>query len=249
MKEEVRPWGGLNGPKVNLKARAGAQMLWPPTMPRRASKRPEFDPDRRVLVRHLTFLGGGVVLLGCKREPPKPTTAAPLKKRPPPTTSHLTFTQDEWVILEAAVARIVPKDDTPGALEAGVPTYIDRVLQTPQLERMRRDFPPGLLALDRRAQRLHQKPFIECTPAQQDAVLTFFKDSPETSGEARWYEYLLVLTLEGFLGDPSYGGNQGKVGWALVGFELVGAGPADPTRQYDGKAHLHDARCGGGKGC
>ena len=38
------------------------------------------------------------------------------------------------------------------------------------------------------------------------------------SGEAQFYENLLILTLEGFLGDPAYGGNKDKVGWALIGF-------------------------------
>ena len=54
------------------------------------------DVSRRVFVQHLTFFGGGVVLLGgCKEDKPveKPAAAAP------PTTSHKTFTNEEWATL------------------------------------------------------------------------------------------------------------------------------------------------------
>ena len=93
-------------------------------------------------------------------------------------------------------------------------------------------------------------PFAQARPEQQDELITIFKNSPEKSGEARWYEMFVVLTLEGFLGDPSYGGNKGEVGWKLVGFSLVGRNvKGDPKAPYDGSARLHQLTCGGGKGC
>jgi len=46
-------------------------------------------------------------------------------------------------------------------------------------------------------------------------------------------------TLEGFFSDPIYGGNRDKLGWKLVGFELVGHEAAEPQPGYDGVAHLH----------
>lgn len=206
--------------------------------------------SRRVFVRRLTFMGGGVVLLGSacakkKEEPPK--------QQPPPqalTSSHRTFTNPEWDTLSAAVDRVLPRDEDPGALDANVPEYIDRMLQTPELEQMRANFVPGLAALERRAQKMFKTPFAKATPAQQDELLTLFKNSPEASGEARWYEMLVVLSLEGFLGDPSYGGNKGQVGWQLVGFKLVGGDrPGDPKPKYDGSQTLVDLRCGGKRGC
>ncbi|MEW5740887.1 MAG: gluconate 2-dehydrogenase subunit 3 family protein [Myxococcota bacterium] len=211
------------------------------------------DVSRRVFVRRLTFMGGGVVLVGgagvgCKDDKP------PQKAPPPPpqalVSSHKTFTNDEWATLSAAVDRVLPKDEDPGALEAGVPEYIDRMLQTPALEQMRKNFVPGLAALERRAQKMFKTSFWKATAAQQDELLTLFKNSPETSGEARWYEMLVVLTLEGFLGDPSYGGNRGEVGWKLVGFELVGRNvKGDPKPPYDGSQRLDELRCGGKRGC
>jgi gluconate 2-dehydrogenase gamma chain len=212
---------------------------------------PESDDDvsRRVFVHHLTFFGGGAVLLGgCKKDEPKPK--APEAPKQALTSSHKTFTDPEWLTLSAACERMIPKDEDAGAVEAGVPEYIDRMLQTEQLQQMKQNFVPGLAALERRAQRMFQKPFHQCTAAQQDELIAIFKNSPEKSGEARWYEMFVVLVLEGYLGDPSYGGNQGEVGWKLVGFNLVGRNvKGDPKPPYDGSKHLHQLVCGGGKGC
>jgi gluconate 2-dehydrogenase gamma chain len=208
----------------------------------------EDDLSRRVFVHQLTFFGGGAVLLGGCKDEPKAKPPEPPKQAL--TSSHKTFTDGEWLTLTAACERMIPKDDDAGAVEAGVPEYIDRMLQTEQLEQMKKNFVPGLAALDRRAQRMFQKPFHEATPAQQDELIAIFKDSPEKSGESRWYEMFVVLVLEGYLGDPSYGGNQGEVGWKLVGFNLVGRNvKGDPKTPYDGSKRLHQLVCGGGKGC
>ena len=169
---------------------------------------------------------------------------------PPPTVSHKTFTDTEFATITAAVDRMIPRDEDPGALDANVPEYIDRILQTENLKQMKENFVPGVAALDRRAQRMFKVPFAQAKPEQQDELITIFKNSPEKSGEARWYEMFVVLTLEGFLGDPSYGGNKGEVGWKLVGFNLVGRNvKGDPKAPYDGSARLHQLTCGGGKGC
>ncbi|MBM4782548.1 MAG: gluconate 2-dehydrogenase subunit 3 family protein [Archangiaceae bacterium] len=212
------------------------------------------DPSRRVFVHRLTFMGGGVVLLGsaCKacNEPAKVdagVAAAP--KQQALTTSHLTFTNDDFAIVAAAAERVLPKDEDAGALDANVPEYIDRILQTPQLDTMKKNFVPGVAALDRRCERMFKVGFAKATPQQQDEVLTIFKNSPESSGEAHWYDTLVVLSLEGYLGDPSYGGNRDQVGWKTIGFTMVDHTNADPGKGYDGSKALQQLRCGGGKGC
>lgn len=204
--------------------------------------------SRRVVVQRLAFVGGGLVLLGACKEAPQAPPPPPPKQ--PLTSSHLTFTDDEFAVVTAAVDRVLPKDEDVGAVELGVPAYIDRALQAPQLAQMKQNFVPGVAALDRRCQRLFKVGFARATPAQQDEVLTVFKDSPEKSGEGRWYEMLIVLTLEGFLGDPSYGGNKDEQGWKLVGFKLVGKNQkGDPPKGWDGNQRLQELRCGGKKGC
>ncbi|PTL81924.1 gluconate 2-dehydrogenase subunit 3 family protein [Vitiosangium sp. GDMCC 1.1324] len=196
--------------------------------------------DRRSFLQRLTFFGGGVVLLGssaCKcgesSEPSRTQAAAPTE---PP---HLSFTRAEYAVVAAACERILPRDEDPGAKDADVSVYIDRILQTPELTQMRTDFAQGLAALERRSQRMFQVGFAQATPAQQDELLTVFKDSPAGSGEAHFFELLTVLTLEGFLGDPSYGGNKAQVGWKLVGFDTVGTMASAPPEGHDGAKCLH----------
>lgn len=200
--------------------------------------------SRRSFIQRLTFFGGGVVLLGaaaCKRpqeeEAPKPTTAPPTG-----TSPHGTFSALELATVAAACERILPRDEDPGAKDANVPAYIDRMLQTPELKQMKTDFLQGLSALERRSRSMFKKGFMEAAPEQQDELLAIFKDSGAGTGEAHFFELLMVLTLEGFLGDPSYGGNQGRVGWRLVGFDTVGTVAMAPPEGYDGPKCLRE--CG-----
>jgi gluconate 2-dehydrogenase gamma chain len=188
------------------------------------SHEPHKGQTRRVFLQRLTFLGGGVLLFGpaCNRwgapvPPPKKVAPAGPQQSQQSTTHH-TFTNEDYLVMAAAVDRILPRDEDPGAVDANVPQYIDLVLLTPELHQMRQDFLEGLGQLEKRAQGTHGKSFPDLAPEQKDALLTEFKNAKKGSGEAQFYENLLVLTLEGFLGDPQYGGNKDKVGWALVGF-------------------------------
>ena len=187
---------------------------------------------RRVFLQRVTFFGGGTLLYACARHPA--TTEHPEHRRLEVlTTSHRSFTDPEWAVLEAAVDRVLPRDQDPGALDANVPEYIDRMLTSPELNQMREDFVEGLGVLDQRARGKHQQGFAELSAEQKDALLTDFKDSPPGSGEEHFYELLVALTLEGFLGDPSYGGNKDHAGWKLVGFATT-----EPPKGYDGTAML-----------
>jgi gluconate 2-dehydrogenase gamma chain len=220
-------------------------------MPRRRSSSLK-GFSRRVFVHRLTFLGGGVVLLGsaCDEPAKKPPASGPKEpaKSEGMTTSHLTFTNDEFAIVTALVDRVLPKDEDPGAVEANVPDYIDHALQQQQLRKMKDDFTGGVAAIDRRCNRMYKVGFAKATAAQQDDVLTVFKESPSDSGEFKWYEILVALTMEGFLGDPSYGGNKDQVGWKLVGFDLVGHEAMPMPAGYKGSEHLDHLRCSK-KGC
>jgi hypothetical protein len=57
-------------------------------------------------------------------------------------------------------------------------------------------------------------PFDQLTSVQQDAVLTKLK-----SRRRSFHDLLVDHTVEGMLSAPEYGGNRGRVGWQLVGFD------------------------------
>ncbi len=194
---------------------------------RRVPKSPDSETSRRFFLQRLAFVGGGVVLGGaaCRRPPAAPAAAkaAPIV-RPPwldaaLTSPHQSFTAEEYATVCAATERILPRDEDPGAIDAGVPEYIDRMLGDPELHEMRDVFKGGVAALGTLARARFKRRFAELAPEQQDQLLALFRDAPEGSPKGKFFETLMVLTMEGFLGDPSYGGNRDRVGWALVGFD------------------------------
>jgi gluconate 2-dehydrogenase gamma chain len=195
---------------------------------------------RRAFIQQVSFFGGGFLLLGPACDKPGKSAAKQGVKRAPGvpildlTTSHKSFTDDEYRALVAACERILPRDEDPGATDADVARYIDNALQTPEIHKMREDILAGIDALMRRSERAYKKHFADATPEQQDELLHIFKDSPAESGEAHFYTELVALTLEGFLGDPSYGGNKGRVGWTLVGFDT-----SEPPPGFDGMKAMH----------
>lgn len=156
------------------------------------------------------------------------------------------FTAEEFAFISAAVARLIPNDERgPGALEAGVPEFIDRQMNTPYATGsnwymqgpFHHDVPKelgyqlplvpqqiyrlGLADADSWSKKQHGKVFADLSSQQQDAMLTAFE-----SGEAQFaqinsklfFSFLLQNTREGYFSDPLHGGNQGMVGWKLIGF-------------------------------
>lgn len=156
------------------------------------------------------------------------------------------FTPEEWAFVQAAVARLIPADERgPGALEAGVPEFIDRQMNTPyatgSIWYMQGPFNPdvapemgyqlplvpkqiynlGISDADAYSKKTTGKVFAELDGAQQDALLQKFE-----SGEADFaqlpaklfFSYLLQNTREGFFSDPIHGGNKEMVGWKLINF-------------------------------
>ena len=76
-----------------------------------------------------TGLGGAAMMT-------TPAVAAPEPEQRSATSANAYeptwFTAQEWAFVNAAVARLIPADEQgPGALEAGVPEYIDRQMNTP----------------------------------------------------------------------------------------------------------------------
>jgi len=169
------------------------------------------------------------------------------------------FNEPEWLFLQAACGRLIPSDETgPGALEAGVPEFIDRHMQTsyaagdiwylqgPFIEAgpefgYQGKLPPrdilrvgiaGVLAFCKQS----GKAFHEHSPAEQDAILKKIEAGEiKTEGvpSKLFFTQLLNETLYGFFADPKYGGNKGMVGWKMVGYPGARADFLDWVDQTD----------------
>ena len=131
------------------------------------------------------------------------------------------FTETELAILRAAIGRILPADDFPGAWEAGAREYLERQLDGDLLG-MREVVQSGLMGLDAEAAVLFGAAFAALPPEDQDAVLRDVEKGAVcaqwTVAPERFFELLARTTAEGFYADPAQGGNRARVSWIMTGF-------------------------------
>lgn len=167
---------------------------------------------------------------------------APAPVEPGP---YLFFSPDEARFIEAAVARLIPTDETgPGATEAGVSHFLDSQLNGPygradrwymlgpwrggeESQGYQSRLTPAQLyrfaiaAIDAHLKETKKKVFADLSPQDQDELLTALEggklDLQNVSGKV-FFEQLLQNTIEGFFCDPIHGGNRGMVSWKMIGF-------------------------------
>lgn len=123
------------------------------------------------------------------------------------------FSPDQAIEIESVAAQIIPKDDTPGAREAGIIYFIDRMLTTFDQEKQP-IYTRGLKDLRTRTQEHfpYINKFSDLNSAQQIQVLTIMEKTP-------FFLQVRLHTIVGFFANPEYEGNRDKIGWNLIGFE------------------------------
>ncbi|TQR21273.1 gluconate 2-dehydrogenase subunit 3 family protein [Psychrobacillus vulpis] len=151
----------------------------------------------------------------------------------------------DFQVLSNATERIFPKDDLgPGAIDLGVPYFIDHQLagqygsnsreymhgpfavgaptQGYQSRLTRADiFKQGIIKLEEEAQKRFNSGFSSLEGKQMDEILTAFqKDEVKMAGttSAFFFRLLRTATLEGAYSDPMYNGNKNMDGWRMKGF-------------------------------
>ena len=207
-----------------------------PEKPDRASRR-DFLKGAASLA-PLAALSGPAVSAASDLSPPKPTPAS--NDYPP-----VFFTPAEWSFLNAACARLIPDDENgPGAVELGVPQYIDRQMSTPWAEGAlwymqgpflqskpefgyqsaltpKQQYRLGIKAIEEAVQAATGRRFADLPPVEQDDWLRKAEadeiKSNDLSLKIFFTGFLLKNTLEGFFGDPLYGGNKDMAAWKMIG--------------------------------
>jgi gluconate 2-dehydrogenase gamma chain len=110
------------------------------------------------------------------------------------------LTGEQRKTLAAAVERILPSDDGPGAVETGAAAYIERLLETDLFRSWQPLFDDGLGRLDELAQELYGRSFSAGSPEERDEVLRRFQAEPDRLRQA-FFRKLVSFSLEGFLRD------------------------------------------------
>lgn len=125
--------------------------------------------DRRQLIRSLLSAAGLTALDGLSPGDVLGLGRA-IRTRPVGTANVLDDRQR--ATLEVAAGRIIPADDLPGAMDADVATFIERIIADWYTPDERDRFLGGLAELDARAHTLHGRDFVACDEADQVAILT-----------------------------------------------------------------------------
>jgi len=123
------------------------------------------------------------------------------------------FTAAQAAEVEAMAAQIIPTDSTPGAREARVIVFIDRILNTFEKDEQKA-YAKGLGELATQTKQLYPQAtsFSSLNADQQIKVLTAMEKTP-------FFNLVRTHTITGFFASPALGGNAGKVGWKLVNYD------------------------------
>lgn len=183
---------------------------------------------------------------------------APAPQRVPEQPTYIFFNADEATFIESALTRLIPADDRwPGAVEAGVANYIDKQLggawgagerlyrsgpwqagtpsQGYQLPLTPAELFRTAIAAINKELAAKRTPFARMTPQEQDAYLKDLESSDRALGGIPAKEFFAQLwqsTLEGFFGDPAYGGNRDMASWRMLGFPGAYASYYDLVDQH-----------------
>jgi len=186
------------------------------------------------------------------------------------------FTPEEWLFLHAACARLIPRDENgPGAVELGVPEFIDREMEGAfghaanwYMQGPHASAPPefgyqspltpravyraGIAALDAHCRSsFGNRSFSELPATVQDSLLSDLEkgllDFDAVSG-ASFFGFLLQNTKEGYLADPIHGGNKDMASWKMIGFPGARADYLDWVDQHGARYPLGPVSIAGNKG-
>jgi len=192
--------------------------------------------------------------------PPAPAAVAA-----PDAEPLLLLNETEHAFVVAAVDTMIPADElSPSGSQCGVATYIDRQLasawgggakmyrtgpyfkgkpeQGYQLPLTPAEFiTTGIAAANAWSRKTFGQDFdrldaekrIEALKAMEEGKAEF-----EHVSARAFFSRLLALTMEGFFGDPIYGGNRNKASWRMLGYPGLPATFAHLIDEYRDKRYV-----------
>jgi hypothetical protein len=152
--------------------------------------------DRRDL------LAGASALLGVELVAPlaKALAAETGAAQPVPgfVASHAALTSDQRSLVAAISERIIPTTDTPGAIAAGVPAFIEMMLADWYEPTERDDFMTGLGVFEGHVRVQFNGTFVGLAPEEQDLVLTQAMTGRVSGLSGSFFEHCRQLTIMGY---------------------------------------------------
>jgi hypothetical protein len=135
--------------------------------------------DRREALKRTAWLMGGIVSAPAIMGVLKGCTARPAINWKP-----VFLTEDQAAIVSEVAEIIIPKTDTPGAKDAGVPSFIDQILKEVYSKEDQEWFANGLLSFSEAADKEYGDPFSELGDEEQVAFVKKTHDAAVTTEQA-----------------------------------------------------------------
>ncbi len=199
------------------------------------------------------------------QSPAAAATSAAAAAAPPQPEPLLYLNETEHAFVVAAVDTLIPADElSPSGSDCGCAIYIDRQLasawgggaksyragpffkgkpeQGYQLPLTPAEFmSAGIAAANAWSRKTYGRDFDGLAPDKRAEAL---KQMQEAEAEfanfssKAFFTRLLSLTMEGFFGDPIYGGNRNKAAWKMLGFPGLPATYANVVEEYRDKRYV-----------
>jgi gluconate 2-dehydrogenase gamma chain len=223
-------------------------------------------PRRKFLVG--AGLAGTAVAAGLTPDAPAQAQTPPASAAvttAPQAEPLLLLNETEHAFVLAAVDTMIPADElSPSGSDCGVATYIDRQLasawgggakmyragpylkgkpeQGYQLPLTPAEFiTTGIAAANAWSRKAYGQDFDRLDPGKRVEALKAMEEGKAEFGNLNsraFFARLLALTMEGFFGDPIYGGNRNKASWKMLGFPGLPATYANLIDEYRDKRYV-----------
>ena len=108
------------------------------------------------------------------------------------------LTSDQRTLVAAISERIIPTTDTPGAIAAGVPAFIEMMLADWYEPTDRNEFMAGLGVLEGHSRVQFERPFAGIAMEEQDLVLTQAMMGKISGLSTSFFEHCRQLTIMGY---------------------------------------------------
>ena len=132
------------------------------------------------------------------------------------------FTESEARLLIPICEQIIPRDDTPGATDAGVIFYIDRQLASVFI-RHQQTYRLGLESFHKTCLQVYKTPFDQLAFDRQTEALHLIESNKAPKelwgnrSQSAFFNLVLEHTRQGFYGSPRHGGNRDYVSYRMLG--------------------------------
>lgn len=126
-----------------------------------------------------------------------PSILAAVAGAAPAGAAKQVFGDPERALVAAVAERLLPRTDTPGALDAGVPAFIERMVNAYFTDRERRIFLDGVPELEALSQSRAGASFVRLRPEQQDTVLGALAEAAVGRGTT-FYSLVREATIVGY---------------------------------------------------